>query len=193
MRFPYISPLSQWRQLWNIKGWTSEPPEKNWELTAIEKMAMKSKYTSNSLAIEILLKHITKHYVNYCSPSSPVFSKHSICRAIALANVLLRRLFLFRNRSKSQHLEPASTYPEKLGVLLWGMFHINIFSSSLILSYILIMKGIFCQLQGPKVLGPQNRIQGSARECGQCQKSVVSKIMVTSSSMITHVIKWLGN
>lgn len=73
------------------------------------------------------------------------------------------------------------------------MFQINIFSSSLILSYILIVKGTFHQLQGSKGLGPQDRIQGSAKDPGQCQKSVLSKLMVTSSSMIAYVAKWLGN
>lgn len=88
-------------------------PEKNRELSAslvtlLEKTAMKPKYSSNSPAIQTLLKNIPKHYVNYCSPFSPVFSKHLICRAIVLDNVLLRWLFLFRNRSKSQHLKATS-------------------------------------------------------------------------------------
>lgn len=37
---------------------------------------------------QIPLKHITKHYVYYCSPSSPILSKHLICRGIPLDNVL---------------------------------------------------------------------------------------------------------
>lgn len=42
------------------------------------------------------------------------------------------------------------------------------------------------QLQGSKVLGPQNGNSKLARDFGQCQNSALSKIMVNSCSLISH-------
>lgn len=147
--------LFRWRQLWNIKRGTSESPETTWELAAslvtqLEKMAMKNKHTSNSPAMQTSFKHITKHCVNYCPPPSPVFSKHLICRAIALYNVLL-----FRSNSKSQHLEPALAYLENIVCACTRNVLDQLFSKFFYPHLHFNLEGNLLLLSS-EVLGPQN-------------------------------------
>lgn len=113
-------------------------------------MAMKNKHTSNSPTAQTPLRHITKHCVNYCSPSSPAFSKHLICRAVALYNVLL-----FRRKAKSWHLEPASAYPEKILTACTRKVLDQLFSKFLYPHLYFTTKGFFFLL-GSEVFGTQN-------------------------------------